>query len=219
MFDIRHAGQAAQALADEGYAVWSIEYRRVGDPGGGWPNTFVDVAPGIDHLRELATSHRLDIDRVFAVGHSVWANFAIWAAARPKIPESSDVYMPQPLPIRGVLGLAPAPTLGSLHAANVCGGVVDSLLGGSPEDVPERYDAVSPMRLMPDGVSQRLVIGAYDQAWGPSGRAYYEAAQADGSAPVTMVEAPESGHFEVIAPQSSTWRNVLTELRRLVEGN
>ena len=144
----------------------------MGDPGGGWPNTFVDVALGIDHLRELATSHRLDIDRVFAVGHSVGANFAIWAAARPKIPESSDVYMPQPLPIRGVLGLAPAPTLGSLHAANVCGDVVDSLLGGSPEDVP-----------------------------------------------VTMVEAPESGHFEVIAPQSSTWRNVLTELRRLVEGN
>ena len=132
----------------------------MGDPGGGWPNTFVDVALGIDHLRELATSHRLDIDRVFAVGHSVGANFAIWAAARPKIPESSDVYMPQ-----------------------------------------------------------RLVIGAYDQAWGPSGRAYYDAGLADGSAPVTMVEAPESGHFEVIAPQSSTWRNVLTELRRLVEGN
>src|SRR4029079_14641132 len=50
-FDIAHAGKLEQALADHRVAVWSIEYLRVGDAGGGWPNTFVDVARAADHLR------------------------------------------------------------------------------------------------------------------------------------------------------------------------
>ncbi len=217
MYDIQHAGLAEQGLADEGFAVWSIEYRRVGDEGGGWPNTFLDVAMGLDHLRALADDHDLDLDRVYAAGHSAGANFALWAAARPQIPASSEVHVDEPLPIRGVLGLAPAPTLGALHAANVCGGVVDGLMGGGPAEVPERYDAVSPMRLMPRGVPQRLVVGAFDRSWGPSGRAYYAAAVEAGASPVSLVEAPESGHFEVIAPMSSTWAIVIEELRRLDE--
>ena len=92
MFDIRHAGLAEQGLADAGYAVWSLEYRRVGDDGGGWPNTFLDVAAGVDHLRELGDAYPLDLDRVYAIGHSAGANMALWAAARPDIPASSDVH-------------------------------------------------------------------------------------------------------------------------------
>jgi len=217
MFDIQHAGLAEQGFADEGFAVWSIEYRKVGDEGGGWPNTFLDVAEGIDHLRQLAGQHDLDLNRVYAAGHSAGANFALWAAARPGVPESSDVYFDDPLPIRGVLGLAPAPTLGALHSANVCGGVVDRLMGGSPAEVPERYDAVSPMRLMPEDVPQRLVVGAHDASWGPSGQAYHAAAVEDGGSEVSLLEAPESGHFEVIAPGSSTWALVIEELRKLVD--
>ncbi|MBI3504223.1 MAG: hypothetical protein HY059_05235 [Proteobacteria bacterium] len=53
-FDIAHAGALEQALADSGFAVWSIEYRRVGDTGGGWPNTFTDIALAADHLRDVA---------------------------------------------------------------------------------------------------------------------------------------------------------------------
>ena len=40
--------------------------------------------------------------------------------------------------------------------------------------VPERYDAVSPMRLMPRDIPQRLVIGELD-SWAPAGRAYFDA--------------------------------------------
>lgn len=216
MFDIEHFAPFEQGLADEGYAVWSIEYRRVGDDGGGWPNSFLDVATGIDFVRDLAAREELGIDsgRIFTAGHSAGANYAIWAAARPHISPGSDVYVADPLPIAGVLGLAPAATLGELHATGVCGGVLDGLMGGSPEDVPARYDAVSPMRLMPEGIPQRLVIGALD-GWAPAGRAYYDAAVADGASSVTKVEAPESGHFEMIAPGSSTWPLVLDELERL----
>ena len=217
VFDIEHFAPFEQALADEGYAVWSLEYRRVGNEGGGWPNSFLDVAKGIDFARELIGRDRLnlDADRIYAVGHSAGANYAIWAAARPGIDPTSDVYVADPLPITGVLGLAPAATLGEFQSTGVCGGVIDGLLGGSAEDFPDRYDAVSPMRLMPNGVPQRLVIGGLDRGWAPAGHAYYDAAIADGGSDVTSVEAPESGHFEMIAPTSSTWSIVLEELRKL----
>ena len=91
------------------------------------------------------------------------------------------------------------------------------MMGGGPEEVPARYDAVSPMRLMPAGVPQRLVVGAFDANWGPSGQAYYAAAVEAGLSEVSLVEAPESGHFEVIAPMSSTWAIVIEELRQLTE--
>jgi len=215
MYDIRHAGLAEQGLADAGFAVWSIEYRRVGDEGGGWPNTFLDVAAGVDHLRELSDTYPIDLDRVYTVGHSAGANMALWAAARPDVPAESDVHTDEPLPIAGVLALAPAATLSAFHQVGVCGGVIDDLMGGAPDQVPERYDAVSPMRLMPR-VPQRIVVGTFDESWGPSGRTYFAAARDTPGIQITMVEAPESGHFEVIAPMTSTWTIVLEELAALM---
>ena len=214
-FDIRHAGQAEQALADAGYAVWSLEYRRIGDSGGGWPGTFLDVAAGVDHLSELARQYPLDLDRVIASGHSAGGYLALWAAARPGIPTSSQLYTVGPLPIHGVLALAPAPNLEALHSAGVCGDVVDRLMGGSPDAHPERYDVGSPMRLMPVDVPQRLIVGGRDRAWGPSGRAYFELARTAGGSSVTLREAPESGHFELIVPSTSSWPVVLQELESL----
>src|SRR5262249_45814523 len=65
-YDIAHLGKLEQALADSGFAVWSIEYRRVGNDGGGWPGTFTDVALGADHLRSVAAKYQLDLNRVIA---------------------------------------------------------------------------------------------------------------------------------------------------------
>ncbi|HST91259.1 MAG TPA: alpha/beta hydrolase, partial [Brevundimonas sp.] len=54
----------AADLRDRGYAVWNIEYRRIGHPGGGYPGTFQDVAAALDHLRALGPAHGLDLRRV-----------------------------------------------------------------------------------------------------------------------------------------------------------
>lgn len=215
-FDIKHAGQAEQALADAGYAVWSLEYRRVGDAGGGWPGTFLDIGKGVDHLSVLARAYPLDLDRVLAVGHSAGGHLALWAAARPGIPSSSALHVSRPLPVHGVLALAPAPDLEALHSQGVCGNVIEGLMGGSPDDVPGRYDVASSMRLMPVGVPQRLIVGRHDEAWGPGGRAYFKAARTSGASPVMLLEAPESGHFEVIVPGTSTWPTVVNELEALL---
>ena len=58
------------ALTDAGVATWNIEYRRIGDAGGGWPGTFEDVAAAADHLRELKERYPLDTSRVVATGRS-----------------------------------------------------------------------------------------------------------------------------------------------------
>lgn len=214
-YDIRHAGPAEQALADAGYAVWSLEYRRVGNEGGGWPGTFLDIGRGVDHVSELARDYPLDLDRVIVSGHSAGGHLALWASARPQIPASSELYVPEPLDVHGVLALAPAPNLEDLHARGVCGDVIDGLMGGPPDAYPARYGAGSPMRLVPDGVPQRLIVGRLDRAWAPTGREYFERARSVGSSRITLREAEESGHFEMIAPSSSSWPLVLQELEAL----
>lgn len=214
-YNITHAAAAEQGIADAGYAVWSLEYRRVGDEGGGWPGTFADVARGADFLREIAPKYALDLRHVVAAGHSAGGEFALWLASRRKIPQTSELYAPDPLPVRGVLGLAPAPDLEGLHANGVCDHVIDKLMGGSPTDRPERYAVTSLMQLAPLPVPSVLVIGAHDQGWGPVGRSYLARALAAGDTAVHVVDAPEAGHFEIINPASSSWPLVTSALKEL----
>jgi len=212
-YDIAHVGSFEQALADSGYAVWSLEYRRVGDEGGAWPGTFLDIARGADYVREIASKYSLDVNRVVASGQSAGGEFALWLAARKKIPSSSDVFVANPIAVKGVVALAPAPDLETLESAGTCGKVIDKLIGGPPTQFPDRYAAVSPMKLAPIDVPSTLIVGAQDRGFGPNGRAYYARAKEAGDTKVRLVEAPESGHFEVIAPKTTTWPLVIAEFK------
>lgn len=211
--DIAPAAAIEQAIADSGFAVWSLEYRRVGDQGGGWPGTFTDIARGADYLRVLAPKYALDLHRVVVSGHSAGGQLALWLAARKKIPPTSELYTADPLPVRGVFALAPAPDLESLEASGACEKAIDRLMGGSPADHPDRYAAGSPMRLAPIGLPQIVIVGGRDETWGPIGRAYVARARAAGDTTIQLIEAPESGHLEVIAPTTSTWPIVVGALK------
>jgi acetyl esterase/lipase len=204
-YGIGHVGALEAALADQGYAVWSLEYRRVGDPGGGWPGTFSDAGSGADHLRILAEEFPLDLERVVVAGHSAGGQLALWLAARPTLPLRSPVHRSNPLEVHGVLGLAPAADLEGLHRAGTCGNAVDRLMGGSPDALPERYDQGSPMRLSPLSVPEVVVIGEHDTAWGPAGRAYHRVAVERGAPDASLIVAPGAGHFELIVPTTPTW--------------
>lgn len=203
-YTIAHAA-VEQALADAGYAVWSLEYRSVGDPGGAWPGTFQDVARGADHLRALATQYPLDLTRVVAMGHSAGGNFALWLAGRKGIARDSALWVADPLPIQGVVALAPAGDLVEMHEKNGCGGMVDPLMGGSPETVPERYRAASAGELLPLGVPQAIVIAGSDEGFRHFGRSYAAKATAAGESQLHVVDAPGAGHFDVVAPVTATW--------------
>jgi pimeloyl-ACP methyl ester carboxylesterase len=122
------------------------------------------------------------------------------------------------LTVHGVLGLAPAPDLEGLHASGVCNNVINRLIGGSPVEHPDRYSAVSPMQLAPITVPAVLVIGAHDRTWGPVGRAYVARLRSLGDSATLAVDAPESGHFDLLAPTTTTWPIVVDALRQLVAG-
>lgn len=217
-YDITHSSELTAALARSGIATWSLEYRRVGDEGGGWPGTFQDVGSGADHLRSIAREYKLDLDQVIVMGHSAGGHLALWLAIRSRLPMEAPVSSAEPLPVNKVLALAPAPDLAFLHEQKVCGHVIDKLMGGSPEQLPDRYRWGDPMQLAPDGVKQVLIIGKHDEAWGPTGLRYFRTAKARGD-DIQVIEATESGHFEMIDPDTTSWPLVLKAARELLSGS
>ncbi len=203
-YDIAHIGKLADAFAESGIATWTIEYRRVGNAGGGWPGTFEDIAAAADHLLLVAKDYALDTTRIIAAGHSAGGHLALWLAARSQFADKANFSSSHAVKIKGVLALAPAADLAFLHKEGVCGNVVDKLMGGSPQQFPQRYALGSATELVPIAIPQVIVVGAYDHSWRPVGLRYYHAAKAAND-DVRLIEAPESGHFEMINPGSSTW--------------
>ena len=207
-YDLQHLSAAEQALADAGYAVWSIEHRRVGAEGGGWPGTFQDVGQAVDYLRVLDAYHPLDLDRVVVSGHSAGGALATWAAGRSQLSETSELYTARPFVPGAVVGLAPANDIEAIEMADLCGDSVNALMGGTMHEQPERYRDASPMQLLPLGVPQVLVLGARDSTWLPTGESYLARAKIFGD-PITAVMLPDAGHFEMIAPTTREWPRVL----------
>jgi acetyl esterase/lipase len=215
-YNLDHSRALANALAKEGIAVWNLEYRRVGNEGGGWPGTFLDVAHGADHLRALAKEHPLDLSRVVAMGHSAGGHLALWLAARPKISPSSEIYTEGPIKISGVVALAPAPELDVLHMKKVCGHVVDRLMGGSPEEKLDRYRWAMPSSMAPLGVRQLVLVGKLDSGFGWVGEAYATKSEGAGDYKVQLIHEKEAGHFEFIDPASTAWPLVLKSTKDLL---
>ncbi len=201
-------------LTDHGYATWNLEFRRVGPSGGGWPGTFVDVAAGIDHLAELATEHRLDLNRVALIGHSAGAHLALWAAARSGAAAGAPGAAPAVEPtlvvsVAGVQDLATCAHRGTDEMSTI------ALLGGMPDELPERYALASPAALLPLGVPQLVIWGTNDRPdLVDENRRYCPAAAAAGDT-VVPFELPEADHFTVIDPATLTWIAIRERLTAL----
>jgi acetyl esterase/lipase len=182
-------------LARRGYAAWNLEYRRLGRDGGGWPQTFDDVAAGIDLLTEI---EGLDLDRVTFVGHSAGGQLALWAAARPELPGDAPGAGPR---VPGARVLALAAVCNLPHA----GRVAAALLGGAPDAVPERWTQADPMRRIPLSVPVALVHGTGDETVSIERSREYAAAAEAAGAPVTLIETA-GAHRDPIDPSTVDWK-------------
>jgi len=219
----------AEDLAIRGYAAWNIEYRCVGNPGGGWPGTILDVALATDYLRILAATCPLDLERVVPIGHSAGGHLAVWLAARPHIAKNSplagssiapregnDEEIATPLALAGAISLAGVLDLEMAWRLHLSNDAVVDLLGGGFMEVPERYAAASPAAMLPLGVPQLLIHGTNDDSVPLQvSQAYAEAAKAVND-PLTYIELEGVDHFEVIDPKSTAWAITIEELRKLV---
>jgi len=179
------------------------------------------VARAADYLREIAPTYALDLQRVVPIGHSAGGHLALWLAGRPRIP-AGDPLAGSSLKVAGA-GEGPLVPIGAISLA----GVVDlalawqlhlsmdavvELLGGTPDEVPERYATTSPAALLPLGVPQLLFHGTADvHVPIEVSRAYAKAARAAND-PVQYIELPGVDHFDVINPGSRAWAKTIEAL-------
>ena len=217
---LQNTAALADALRDAGVATWNIEYRRVDNPGGGWPGTFTDVGDGTDFVREIAKAHPLDLARIVTIGHSAGGHLALWTAARSRLPKGSPLRRENPLPLRAAVALGGPGDLRDFqgYAQKICGAdnVIDQLMGGAPDAINERYAQASPVELLPFGVRQVLIVGADDAVMPAGARESYEAAAKKAGDTVEVIVVP-GGHFEVIAPTSDAWPAVRDKVLELLK--
>ena len=188
-YSLEHAGHLCAALARAGAAVWNMEYRRLGDPGGDWAGMSDDVVRASQQLVPIASRYNLDLKRVIASGHSAGGQLALWLAAQMAVD------------LRGVVPLAAISDLRRAYALQLDGGVVGQLLGGSPDRAPQRYASASPRELLPISAPQRVLHGTADNV------VPFEMSErfAKASKNAKLVPLPGAGHFDLIDPRTKFW--------------
>ena len=194
-----------EPLRAHGFAIWNIEYRRIGHDGGGYPGTFLDTADAIDELRALAPRYHLDLAHVVTVGHSAGGHLAIWAAARSRIAKMSALYKSDPLPIHAAVSLSGILDLEAYRAKGpgACGGpaTIDGLVGKHADP----YADTSPSALLPAGVPEAILSGGSDSIVPPAFAHDYARRARQAGAAISDIEIPAAGHFDMIDPKAPAW--------------
>jgi acetyl esterase/lipase len=200
----------AHAVVERGWAAWNIEYRRLGTlgGGGGWPQTFEDVALAVDHV---ASFSGVDTARVVTCGHSAGGTLALWAAGRHRLPSGSPGSAPT-VAVSAAVALAGVVNLGAAVTAGVGAGAVTDLLGGPETEVPERYGLASPSALLPIGRPQLLIHGLSDSVVPPSMSERYVERALEAGDDARYVPLPGVGHREVITAHGAAWEILTTHL-------
>jgi acetyl esterase/lipase len=191
-YDLTHAGHLCAALTAKHVATWNMEYRRVGNPGGGWPGTFEDITNGLRFVSQIAHRYGLDVKRIVIMGHSAGGQLALALAAHQHTIRHS-------ISLAGVVDLQRA---FELHLSNDA--VVD-FMGGSPQQVPEHYHEASPIGLPMPHVRQLLVHGDEDDTVPVALSRSYREVKLKRGEKVDLLELPKAGHYELIDPRSSVW--------------
>lgn len=200
----------AADLAERGMAVWNIEYRGVGG-GGGWPNTYLDVAAAIDFLPRMANDLpvTLDLDRVTVAGVSAGGNLAAWAVSRSVLPKGTPGSDPG-FPVRSCVAMAGVYDMMRAWAAG--DKYVAGLLGGTPREVPDHYRKASPAAHIAPDARMVLFHGRDDSVVSVRQVEYFSKAAEKAGNPVEAHVFGEANHGVWGDVKSTRWESVRREI-------
>ena len=184
-YDLMHASHVCAALAGEGVSVANLEYRRVGEKGGGWPGTLEDVRAAVgaafDRLGELPV----------VIGHSAGGHLALRLAG-------------EFLMMKGVVALAPVADLQLAYELDLSNGAVREFLGDDPKDGPILIHHACASRHS-SRLRRIIVHGTADDVVPIQlSRNYISRRKADEGV-VELVEIAGAGHMDLVDPESSAW--------------
>jgi acetyl esterase/lipase len=193
-YDLAYMGHLCAALTAKGLATANLEYRRVGNAGGGWPGTFADVRAGYHFLLQNRQRYEFDERKIVAIGHSAGGQLGLCLAAH-------ETGVKTAISLAGVVDLQRAY---DLHLSN---DAVVEFLGGKPAEVPDHYREADPMKLA-IGARQWLVHGAGDDVVPPIFSMDYVSAKQKKKEDARLLEIADAGHFDVVDPRSRAWKDV-----------
>jgi acetyl esterase/lipase len=194
-YDLAHAGHLCAALTAKGLATFNLEYRRVGNKGGGWPGTFEDTAAGFRFLPQIAKRYKLDTNRVVIMGHSAGGQLALCLAAHEPA-------------VKNVISLAGVVDLQAAYEDHLSNDAVVDFLGGKPKEVPEHYHEADPLQLSIPKAEQWLIYGLSDDVVPPAYSRNYVQQKKQKNENAHLVEVAQAGHYELIDPHSTAWPKV-----------
>jgi len=201
-YDLSHAGHLCAALTAKGLVTWNIEYRRVGNPGGGWPGTFEDVRSAYRFLQQMFKRYNLDSSKILVMGHSAGGQLSLCLAGH-------EPSVKRVISLAGVVDLQEAFDLHLGHDAVV------EFLGGTPKDVPEHYHEADPMQLKL-AATQWLLHGAADDTVPAFLSRNYAEKKKESGEDVHYSEISTAGHFDLIDPHSAAWPRVENTILHLL---
>jgi acetyl esterase/lipase len=209
---------AADDLRKRGIAVWNIDYRVIEKDGTGYPQIFDDNWAAIHALTIQGRDHALDVNRVVTVGHSAGGHLALWyAAKRKRWSPPAHVRMIPPPEFRAVVSLGGLPDLelAEKPPGSGCGTeVIGQLIGRGQPGRGDPFADTSVPRMGALGLPQVLINGLNDRIIPnhfPEDYARKMRAQGD-DVRVRMIE--NTGHIELIAPESRAWAAAVQEIER-----
>jgi acetyl esterase/lipase len=150
--------RAAIRMAESGFVAATINYRLV--PDGAYPAAVQDCACALSFLRANADAYGLDPDRLAVWGYSAGGHLAsivgVAAEAPEHVPDCASG--PTGLPAAVVSGAGRQDLAAEEHWW------ITDFLGGTPAEVPERYESASPISHVRPGLPPTLFVVGEDDA-------------------------------------------------------